>query len=147
MPDLISSHKFYFILPVNLKNNALYAHPLCTAQTAANIHCSQQCGLRVWPLSVRIPHYCRYFFYDKNQILHYMAEGSGCKKGGSIHSHGRVLSAAVVCIGCECAWKDFIECSFTGIVSLHSLIGGIKISVLDKKGIIILANNSVMLLE
>lgn len=67
-----------------------------------------------------------------------MAEGSGRKKGGRRHSHGSVLSAAVVFIGCECAQKDIIECSFTGIVSLHSLIGGIKISVLDKKGIIII---------
>lgn len=67
-----------------------------------------------------------------------MAEASGYKKGGRIHSHGSVLSAAIVCIECECTRKDFIECAFAGIVSLRSSIRAIKISVLDKKGIIII---------
>lgn len=48
------------------------------------------------------------------------------------------LPAAVVCIRCECGGKDFLEWSFTGIVSLHPLIEGIKISVLVKKGIVII---------
>lgn len=32
MPDLISSHRFYFILHVNPKNNASYAYLPCTIQ-------------------------------------------------------------------------------------------------------------------
>lgn len=55
MPDLISSHRFYFILHVNPKNNASYAYLPCTIQTAANIHCSHQCGLRAWPVSAGTP--------------------------------------------------------------------------------------------
>lgn len=55
MLDLISFHRFYFIFHMNLRNNASYTHLLCTTQTAANIHCSHQCGLRDWPLSARVP--------------------------------------------------------------------------------------------
>lgn len=36
MLDLISFRRFYFIFHMNLKNNASYAHLLCTTQTAAN---------------------------------------------------------------------------------------------------------------
>lgn len=48
------------------------------------------------------------------------------------------LCAAVVFISYEHGWKDFIECSFSGVVSLHRLIEDIKNSVLVKKGTMII---------
>lgn len=85
-------------------------------------------------------HSLRWLLYANNKLLHHIVGGSGCKKGGRLEHifiTGSCLSAAVVFISCEHGWKVFIECSFNCIVSLHHLIEDMKISVLVKKGIMI----------